>query len=120
MKDSSVFYTTSNGHVGLVLFSNENLKGEKITYDTIIPHFRAIASNTNNIFALSIGNPSLLYQYDKGNLKLVYKEEHSKVFYDAMDFFDKQNGIAMGDPTDDCLSMVAILGIKFRALNFQK
>ncbi len=106
VKDSSLFYATSDGYLGLILPSLENVKDKKVFYDTIVPHFRAIASNTKNIFMLSIGNPALLYRYNEGNLEIVYSEKHDKVFYDAMAFFDEQNGIAMGDPTDDCLSVI--------------
>ena len=31
---------------------------------------------------------------------------HEKVFYDSMKFFDELNGIAIGDPTDECLSVL--------------
>jgi len=106
LKDSSMIFATSNGYMGLVKFLSKELKLKKIIYDTIVPHFRSIASNGNSVYVLSVENPALLYQYNNENLKLVYKEEHKKVFYDTMAFFDKQNGIAMGDPTEDCLSVI--------------
>jgi len=106
MKDSSLFYATSDGYLGLMLPTNKNVKDKRVFYDTIVPHFRAIASNTEHIFMLSVGNPALLYEYNEGNLEIVYKEKHPNVFYDAMAFFDNKNGIAMGDPTDDCLSVI--------------
>ncbi len=106
LKDSSMVFATSNGYIGLAKFSNNELKLKKVVYDSITPHFRSITSNGNSIYVLSVENPALLYQYNNENLKLVYKEEHQKVFYDALAFFDKQNGIAMGDPTDDCLSII--------------
>jgi len=105
-KDSSMVFASSNGRIGFANLSNKELKFKKINYDTIVPHFRSIVSNGKYIYVLSVENPALLYQYHNGNLKLVYKEEHSNVFYDAMAFFDEQNGIAMGDPTADCLSVI--------------
>ncbi len=105
-KDSSVFYATSKGTVGLVDFTGKILQEQQISYDTLTPHFRAIASNGAYLFALSVGNPALLYKLNNGQAELVYKEEHEKVFYDALAFFDMKNGIAMGDPTDDCLSII--------------
>lgn len=104
--DSSLIYATSDGYIGLYFPSNKGLKTEKIMYDTIVPHFRSIASNNNDVYVLSIGNPALLYEYSEGDLKIVYKEEHPKVFYDAMAFFDEMNGIAMGDPVENCLSIL--------------
>ena len=106
LKDSTLFYATSNGGIGMTIGFGKNRLENKIVYDTIIPHFRAISSNGSAIFALSIGNPALLYKYTDGLAELVYKEEHEKVFYDSMTFFDEQHGIAMGDPTEDCLSII--------------
>lgn len=75
--------------------------------DTIIPHFRSIAKNGESIFALSVGNPALLYKESKNSYKLVYTEEHDNVFYDSMKFFaDGKHGIAVGDPTKDCPSII--------------
>jgi photosystem II stability/assembly factor-like uncharacterized protein len=36
----------------------------------------------------------------------VYKEEHKDVFYDAMTFWNDEEGIAMGDPIGGCLSVI--------------
>lgn len=105
LKDSTVLFTTSDGFLGLATDSLAT-KLQRITYDTIVPHFRAIASNGSDTFVLSVGNPALLYRFRDGESELVYKEEHENVFYDAMAFFDKQYGIAMGDPTEGCLSII--------------
>ena len=38
---------------------------------------------------------------------IVYKEIHKKVFYDALQFFDDNtHGIAVGDPTENCASII--------------
>ena len=71
-----------------------------------MPHFRALATTKEAFYALSVGNPALLYKYQNNTFKIVYKEEHEKVFYDCLKFFNEQNGIAIGDPTDDCLSIL--------------
>ncbi len=78
-----------------------NFEGKKI-------HFRAIASTTTDFFLLSITSPALLYKINKDSRErqLVYKEVHEKVFYDAIAFWNDKEGIAMGDPTDGCLSII--------------
>ncbi|MBK5210325.1 MAG: oxidoreductase [Flavobacteriaceae bacterium] len=106
VNDSSVVYASSNGVIG-ILTGNGKLAGtKKIVTDMIVPHFRAIAYTKKAVFALSIGNPALLYRYKNNEIELVYKEVHEKKFYDSMKFFDEMNGIAIGDPTDDCLSVL--------------
>ncbi|MGS2764741.1 WD40/YVTN/BNR-like repeat-containing protein [Sinomicrobium sp. M5D2P9] len=81
---------------------------DSVSYDTLVPHFRAIASNDNNVFVLSIGSPALLYKvWEKGKTELVYRETHEKAFYDAMKFWNEKEGIAIGDPTESgCLSVL--------------
>jgi len=106
LKDASLIFASSNGLIGSVSPISNELKIQKIVYDTIVPHFRSITSNGKCTYALSVENPALLYKYCNDNLNIVYKEEHPNVFYDAMAFFDEQNGIAMGDPTEDCLSVI--------------
>ncbi|ARV05607.1 oxidoreductase [Polaribacter sp. SA4-10] len=104
----TVYYAGSRGDIG---FTNDNGKSwttEYITYqDTIVPHFRSLAKNKNHFFALSIANPALLYKISDKKTTLVYTENHEKVFYDALFFFDdNKHGIAVGDPTEDCASII--------------
>ena len=104
-----VIYAGSNGDVGF--FSDKEINTAvpiKITYqDSIRPNFRSIASNSKAIFVLSISNPALLYGISNGKFELKYSENHEKVFYDSMHFFDDNlHGIAVGDPTQDCASII--------------
>jgi photosystem II stability/assembly factor-like uncharacterized protein len=66
------------------------------------PNFRALAIANDNTFALGIGSPSLLYK----NGEIVYIENHEKAFYDAMEFWNDEEGIAMGDPIENCISII--------------
>ncbi len=114
--DNEVMYAGSNGFYGFL-----NFDSSKTTVDTIIaknsghidfmgtnPSFRALGSTDKSFFILSIGQPALLYQIDKWSkeISLVYKEDTEGVFYDALTFWNDQEGIAMGDPTDDCISIL--------------
>jgi photosystem II stability/assembly factor-like uncharacterized protein len=106
INDSAIIYAGSSGDIGIITSNSKKMIATKIKTDTIVPHFRALAYNNESVYALNIGNPALLYQFKNNQLQLVYKEENEKVFYDAMKFFDNLNGIAMGDPTDNCLSIL--------------
>ena len=79
-----------------------------ITYDSVPMHFRAIKVVNGDLYAISIGNPARLYKlHRKSNEpKLVYEEVNEKVFYDSMDFWNENEGIAIGDPTDNCMSVI--------------
>lgn len=105
LPDSTMIFATDKGFIGIAS-ADKVTTLQQIKYDTITPHFRAIATNGTSSFVLSVENPALLYKITDGKTALVYKEEHEKVFYDAMRFFDDKNGIAVGDPTEDCMSII--------------
>jgi len=79
-----------------------------INYEEKPLHVRAIKEVDGNLFAISISNPARLYKLSRKakNPKLVYEELNNKVFYDSMNFWNDQEGIAIGDPTDDCMSII--------------
>ena len=70
--------------------------------------FRSIAQNSNFILIATIGNPAKVYKLKKSDLSFqnVYEENNEKVFYDSMNFWNENEGIAIGDPTEDCLSIL--------------
>lgn len=72
------------------------------------PEFRAIEITKSHVFLLSIEKPALLYSYNKATHKttLVYIEDTEGVFYNSIAFWNEQEGIAMGDPVNGCLSII--------------
>ena len=100
-------FAANNGVYGLYNSEAGRMKTNVKKYDSILPEFRAVAGTSTDFFMLSVGNPALLYKTgNSGNMELVYKEENEKVFYDAMIFWNDKEGIAMGDPTGNCLSII--------------
>lgn len=79
-----------------------------LTYQNDTLNFRAISDVKGAMFAIAIGNPARLYKmHRKSNAPhLVYEEFGDKVFYDAMDFWNDQEGIAIGDSVDGCMSII--------------
>lgn len=108
LNDSTVWFANSTGKVGQVTLSG---KSNYYTFkDSLKRHFRAIGSTKDDLFALTIESLARLYKFTKNDFsqpaQLVYLEKHPKAFYDAMHFLDNKTGIAMGDPTDKCLSII--------------
>lgn len=102
------WYAGSNGKYGWVsLNGGKNFSGVAVQ-DTLLPEFRAIARTKNDIFIVNAGTPALLYKISKDGkrTKLVYTETGEKVFYDSMQFRNDKEGIAIGDPTNGCLSVI--------------
>ncbi|MGI9543603.1 MAG: WD40/YVTN/BNR-like repeat-containing protein [Cyclobacteriaceae bacterium] len=108
VNEKTVWFAGSKGHYGYTEDGGNHWTIDSIKADTLVPHFRAIAVTKEAVFLLSIGSPTLLYRStNKGEQwELVYQEDHPKAFYDAMAFWNAKEGIAMGDPTDGCLSVI--------------
>jgi photosystem II stability/assembly factor-like uncharacterized protein len=108
MDKNKVWYAADKNRFGYYDIETKSRIERKITNDSLQLEFRSIAQTEKAIFVLSIGNPALLYKINKNDLSvtLVYKENHEKVFYDAMKFWNNKEGIAIGDPTQDCFSIL--------------
>lgn len=103
-----VWYSGSGGKYGFVTLNGKENYSNVIVNDTLPTEFRAIAHTTSSIFILNVGTPASLYKIDKKSktIKQIYTETGEKVFYDSMTFYNEMDGIAMGDPTSDCLSVI--------------
>jgi photosystem II stability/assembly factor-like uncharacterized protein len=105
---NKVWYAADKNRFGYYDLKKNRRVERKISKDSLQFEFRSIAQTEKAIFVLSIGNPALLYKISKKDLSvtLVYKENHEKVFYDAIQFWNNKEGIAIGDPTQDCFSII--------------
>lgn len=106
LNDGSLAFAANNNTYGLLNAGTTNWLISKQEHDSLNLQFRAVAHTAEDFFMLSIGNPALLYKTTNSGMQLVYKEVHEKVFYDAMLFWNDMEGIAMGDPTNDCISII--------------
>ncbi len=106
--ENKVWFAGSKGVYGFTTDNGTTWTTDSIKTDSITPHFRSIAVTKKATFLLSIASPALLYKTtdDGKNWKIVYQENHPNAFYDAMAFWNDDEGIAMGDPTDGCLSII--------------
>ncbi|HED08696.1 MAG TPA: oxidoreductase [Ignavibacteria bacterium] len=108
VNDSTVWFAGSRGVFGFTENNGITWNIDSIKTGNIVPHFRSIAVTNKAVFLLSIASPVLLYKsVDKGkNWKIVYRENDSSAFYDAMAFWNDKEGIAMGDPIENSLSII--------------
>ncbi|AWA31469.1 oxidoreductase [Flavobacterium magnum] len=105
---NNMWYAANGGKYGFYDIEKKKMFNGHIALDTITPEFRSIAKTKEHVFILNAGSPALLYRISKDGrqVKLVYHEDDSKAFYDSMQFFNDLEGIAMGDPTGKCLSVI--------------
>jgi photosystem II stability/assembly factor-like uncharacterized protein len=108
MDDNKVWYAGDKNRFGFYdLRLNKKIEN-KIVEDTLKLEFRSIAKTNDFIYVLSVANPGLLYQISKDgkNIRLVYQERNEKVFYDSMQFWNNDEGIAIGDPLTNHLCIL--------------
>jgi photosystem II stability/assembly factor-like uncharacterized protein len=105
---NKVWYAGDKNRFGFFDLKANKKFENTIVEDTLKVEFRSIAKTSQHIYALSVANPGLLYQISKDGkkVKLVYQEKNKKVFYDSMQFWNENEGIAVGDPITDCLSIL--------------
>lgn len=108
VSSDKVWYAADKNRVGFLSLVDANKMELTINKDSLKIEFRSIAQTSNSIFVLNVGNPALLYKFSKNLVmkKLVYEEHNEKVFYDSMQFWNDSEGIAIGDPIDNCLSII--------------
>jgi photosystem II stability/assembly factor-like uncharacterized protein len=105
---NKVWYAADKGRFGFFDLEKGNKFENRIAKDSLKLEFRSIAKTDKHIFILSVANPALLYRVLKENSlpSLVYEEKHEKVFYDSMQFWNNTEGIAIGDPIEESLSII--------------
>lgn len=104
-----VWFAADKGKVGLI--DGDTPKLASIKYGDSLLHFRAIAANKEAVFVLSIASPAVLYKIgfngkEATNIEEVYSERGESVFYNSLKFWNDQEGIAIGDPVEDCMSVI--------------
>lgn len=103
---NNLAFAANDNSFGLYNINDKSWNISKQSYDSLNFSFRSVAHTSNDFFMLSIANPTLLFKTTNSGMQLVYKEEHEKAFYDSIDFWNDQEGIAIGDPTEDCMSII--------------
>lgn len=106
--ENTVWFGGNKGMYGYTKDGGTQWHIDSMVMNGKLLEFRAIAITSESIFLLNVGSPAyLLKSDDKGaSWKIVYQENHPDIFYDCMRFWDDDNGIAMGDPIDGCLSVI--------------
>ncbi len=99
------FFNTKTGKLSIQESAFEEISKNE---NNVIAENRAVAFNGKDFFSLTIGSPAILKKIDvsKNEAKVVYHENHPNAFYDAMAFWNEKEGIALGDSTNDCMSIL--------------
>ena len=108
ISDDKVFYAADKNRVGVIDLNKNSRNEYVIEKDNLKLEFRSIGQTSSSIFIANVGNPAFIYKFSKDlqQKELVYEEHNEKVFYDSMQFWNDQEGIAIGDPIENCFCML--------------
>ncbi len=106
--ENTLWFSGSDGQIGYTMNGGQTFKIDTISYDTLKPEFRSISVRDSIIHVLSIASPALLYRSEDygDSWEIVYQEDNSAAFYNAMTISDSGFGVAVGDPIKKCLSVL--------------
>lgn len=98
--DSTIWVSGSNGTVGKSTNGGKNWQWQQVPgFEKT--DFRDIeARDSNTAIIMGIAEPAYILRTVNGGKKwdIVYKNETKGMFLDAMDFYDSNNGMVVGDP----------------------
>lgn len=106
LNDNNLAFAANNNSFGLYDPIKKVWNISEQVHDSLKFDFRAVSHTSSDFFMITIGSPALLFKTSDSGMKLVYKEDDEKAFYDAINFWNDSEGIAMGDPTEDCISII--------------
>lgn len=102
VSDNVVWVSGSSGTVGKSVDGGKNWQWIKVKgFEK--NDFRDIEAFSDKVaIIMAIAEPAYILKTTDGgeNWNVVYSDSTKGVFIDAMDFYDKKNGIAVGDPID--------------------
>ncbi len=98
--DGKVWYAGTDSKFGYVNIANKSDKKQIRLSDKKL-QFRTLAQNKKNLYAINIESPAHFFKINKKTLdsKVVFNDNDSTAFYDAMKFTDHNFGLAFSDPT---------------------
>lgn len=103
-----IFFAGSQGEFGYINSADNSLAYEgTIKKNGTKPDFRGLAHTPAGDFILSSGNPALIYKTNYfGKRKQIFTQTIAGTFYDAIAFWNEEEGIAIGDPIGECMSFL--------------
>ncbi|HEX8561477.1 MAG TPA: oxidoreductase [Flavobacterium sp.] len=104
--DNKLWYAANESKFGSINLATKIHAQAKAPVDGL--EFRSIAATMPDLFILNAGSPAYLVKVDKenGQMQTMYSENNEKTFYDSMRFWNHKEGIAIGDPVEECLSIL--------------
>lgn len=106
--NDKIWYAADKGRIGYYDFKTLTHLQKSIPSSDDKLEFRSIAQNQKYIFIANILSPAYIFKVSKSDMSFqkVYAENNEKAFYDSMHFWNNNEGIAIGDPIENCLSIV--------------
>ena len=100
--DGKVWYSGTDSKFGFVNLKDSADK-KQIQLSQKPLQFRTLAQNKTHFYTINIESPAHFFQIEKAtlNFKVVFNDNDSTAFYDALKFSNNSFGIAFSDPSEN-------------------
>ena len=108
VNDSTLWFAGSKGVWGYTEDAGNSWVVDTLKISDHIPEIRSIKITPNGtIYLVNIMKPAAVYRStNKGSTwEQVYMDADSNAFFDAVNFWDDQNGILLGDAQNNCFDL---------------
>jgi photosystem II stability/assembly factor-like uncharacterized protein len=105
LNDSTVWFGGSNGRFGYTLDNGKNWVIDSLYYNDTKLEIRSISVLENgDVFVVGVANPAVVYKSENEgrDWAVVYADTSADAFFDAIEFWDAQNGMLLGDAQNGC------------------
>lgn len=107
--DSIIAFAGSGGLIGLSLDAGQTWDTTRITQNGKAPNFRSCAIVDESILFASIESPGIIFKSSLSDLseaQVKYFNDNEKMFLDAIAVGDNGLAVCMGDPINECLTIL--------------
>ena len=107
--DSTIAFAGSGGLLGVSLDAGQTWDTTRITYNDEVLNFRSCAIIDGSVIFATIESPGIIFKSSLRNLrdaKVKYFNDHEGMFLDAIAVSDDGLAVCMGDPVDDCFTIL--------------
>tara|TARA_Y100001954_G_scaffold239052_1_gene310623 strand:- start:5468 stop:6499 length:1032 start_codon:yes stop_codon:yes gene_type:complete len=107
--ENTIIFSGHGGLIGVSRDSGNTWDTTRVEFEGRHPAFRACSAFEDQMYIASIESPGLIFRIpldDLNSRELLYKNDNPIVFLDAMAFTDDGIGIVMGDPQNECITII--------------
>lgn len=104
--DNAIGFSGNDGLFGMIDLQHFTINISQQKYKDSFLNYDIAYFTETDFFMLSSYNPSVLYKTGQNKLEIIFESENDSISYNGIAFFDKNNGILIGNTIDNYFSVI--------------